>query len=122
MTFWPRFSFSRNDIRNLVKIKDLFALRPAPSTEFRRGSHCDVQIGCGPHICKVLPGCIMTHSKTSINLHIIVLYWALRLGTGLGGEAGKRVGVKNTSSYEDHVKCEVALRSYYFILFEYFFH
>ena len=92
MTFWPRFSFSRNDIRNQVEIKIFFDLRPAPSTEFRGGSRCDSQIGWGPHICKVLPGCIITHSKTPINLHIIVLYWALRLGTGPGGEAGKGVG------------------------------
>ena len=92
MTFWPRFSFSRNDIRNQVEIKDLFDLRPAPSTEFRGGSHCDSQIGWGHHICKVLRGCIMTHSKTPTNLHITVLHWALRLGTVLGGEAGKGLG------------------------------
>ena len=45
-------------------------LRPAPSTEFRGGSHCDSQIGWGPHIFKVLPGCITTDSKTPIDEHL----------------------------------------------------
>ena len=38
--------------------------RPALSTEFRRSSCCHSQIGWRPNICKVLPGCIITHSKT----------------------------------------------------------
>ena len=66
MTFWPRFLFSRNDSGNQVEIKDIFTLRPAPSTEFRGRPCCSSQIDWGPNICKVLPGCI-THSKTPIN-------------------------------------------------------
>ena len=34
MVFWPRFSFSRNDSGNLVKVSDIFTLRPAPSNHF----------------------------------------------------------------------------------------
>ena len=64
MTFWPRFSNSRNDLGNQVKVKDISTLRPVPSTEFRGGSCCGSQISWGPHICKVLPGCIKTCSKT----------------------------------------------------------
>ena len=64
MTFWPRFAISRNDLGNLVKVKDMFTLRPAPGTEFRGGSCCGSQIGWGPHICKVLSGCITADSKT----------------------------------------------------------
>ncbi len=59
----------------------MFTSRPAPSTEFRGGSHCDSQIGWGRHICKVLPGCITKHSKTPTNVHIAVLHlwlWKLR--------------------------------------------
>ena len=70
----------------------MLTLRPAPSTECPGGSRCDSQISWGHHICKVLPGCIITPSKIPINLHILVLYWAVRLGTGLEGEAGKGVG------------------------------
>ena len=29
MTFWPRFAISRNDSGNLIKVKDMFTLRPA---------------------------------------------------------------------------------------------
>ena len=64
MTFWPRLAISRNDLGNLVKVKDMFTLRPAPGTEFRGGSCCGSQIGWGPHICKVLSGCITADSKT----------------------------------------------------------
>ena len=64
MTFWPRFAISRNDLGNLVKVKDMFTLRPAPGTEFRGGSCCGSQIGWGVHICKVLSGCITADSKT----------------------------------------------------------
>ena len=83
MTLWPRFAISRNDLGNWVKVKDMFTLRPAPSTEFRGGSCCGSRIGWGPHICKVLPGCIITHSKTPINIHVTVLHSGL--GTGVGG-------------------------------------
>ena len=92
MLTYTRFSISTNDLGNQAEIKAISTLRPAPSTEFRGGSHCDSQIGWGHHICKVLRGCIMTHSKTPTNLHITVLHWALRLGTVLGGEAGKGLG------------------------------
>ena len=64
MTLWPRFAISRNDIGNLVQVKDMFTLRPAPGTEFRGGSCCGSQIGRGPHICEVLSGCITADSKT----------------------------------------------------------
>ena len=70
LTCWPRFSIYRNDPGNRVEVKDIFILRPAPSTEFRGGSRCDSQIGWRPHICKVLPQCITAHSKTPTNLHI----------------------------------------------------
>ena len=86
MTFWPRFAISRNDLGNWVKVKDMFTLRPAPSTEFRGGSCCGSQIGWGPHICKVLPGCIITHSKTPINIHVTVLHSGLGTGVGWGGD------------------------------------
>ena len=99
MAFWPRFAISRNDLGNWVKVKDMFTLRPAPSIEIRGGSCCCSQMAWGCHISKVLPGCIITHSKTPINSHIIVLYWALRLGTRLRGEAGRGVAGEN------HVKC-----------------
>ena len=81
MTFWPRFAISRNDLGNWVKVKDMFTLRPAPSTEFRGGSCCGSQIGWGPHICKVLPGCIITHSK-----------YSFALGTGDWGGVGSGWG------------------------------
>jgi hypothetical protein len=87
MTFWPRFSISRNDLRNRVKVEDMCTLRPAPSTEFRGGSCCDSQIGWGPHTCKVLPGGIIAESKTPVNIHV-----ELWLGNGAGGwrQAGGR--------------------------------
>ena len=72
-TFWPRFAISRNDLGNLVKVKDMFTLRPAPGTEFRSGSCCGSQIGWGPHICKVLSGCTTADSKTP-------MAWAWVLG------------------------------------------
>ncbi len=75
MTFWPWFAISRNDLGNLVKVKDMFTLRPAPGTEFRGGSCCGCQIGWGPHICKVLSGCISADSKTPVA-------WAWVLGPG----------------------------------------
>ena len=60
----------------------MFTLRLAPSTEIRGGSCCGSQIAWGCHICKVLPGCIITHSKTPINIHVTVLHSGL--GTGVG--------------------------------------
>ena len=70
MTFWPRFSFSRNDSGHFVEVKDTFTLRLASGTEFRGSSCCDSQIGRGPQICKVLPECIPAHPKTPANVHI----------------------------------------------------
>ena len=78
MTFWPRFAISRNDRGNLVKVEDMFTLRPAPDTEFRGGSCCDSQIGWGPHIFKVLPGCITADSKTTMSEHATLNYANLR--------------------------------------------
>ena len=103
MTFWPRFAISRNDLGNWVKVKDMFTLRPAPSTEFRGGSCCGSQIGWGPHICKVLPGCIITHSKTPINIHVTVLHsgqgtgdWGgVGWGWGWGGDGDWGWGIGN---------------------------
>ena len=66
---------NRNDLGNQAEVKDTSTLRPAPSTEFRGGSHCDSQVGWGPNIYKVLPRCITAHSKTPTNLHITVLHW-----------------------------------------------
>ena len=70
MTFWPRFSTSRNDLGNQAEIKDISTLRLAPSTEFRGGSCCGSQIGWGGHIFKILPRCIPAHSKTPTKSHI----------------------------------------------------
>ena len=103
MTFWPRFAISRNDLGNWVKVKDMFTLRPAPSTEFRGGSCCGSQIGWGPHICKVLPGCIIAHSKTPINIHVTVLHsglgtevgWGWGWGWGWGGDGDWGWGIGN---------------------------
>ena len=61
----------------------MLTLRPAPSTEFRGGSCRDSQIGWRPHICKVLPGCIRTHSKTPMNGNGLILDWGLKVGTRL---------------------------------------
>ena len=60
----PRFSSLRNVLENWIQIKDVLTWRPAPSTEFGRGSCCHSQIGWRPYICKVLPGCVITHFKT----------------------------------------------------------
>ena len=73
LTYWPRFSISRNDLGNQAEIKDISTLRPAPSTEFEGGSGCNSQIGWGPHVCKVLAGCISVHSRIPINLHNTIL-------------------------------------------------
>lgn len=69
LTFWPRYSFWRNDLGNGVKVQDMLTLKPAISTEFRSDSHCDRQIVWRPHVCKALHGCIRTHSQTPIHLH-----------------------------------------------------
>ena len=73
-----RFSYSRNDSGNRVEVKDISTLRPAPSTEFGGGSHCDNQIGWGSHIFKVLPGCITADSKTPMSEHATLNYVELR--------------------------------------------
>ena len=78
MTFWPRFAISGNDLGNLVKVKDMCTLRPAPGTEFRGGSCCGSQIGWGPHICKVLSGCITADSKTPMDEHVKINYIRIR--------------------------------------------
>ena len=78
MTFWPRFQSSSNDPGNGVEVKGIFTLRPAPRTEFRGGSHCDSQIGWGPYIFKVLPGCITADSKTPMSEHATLNYVNLR--------------------------------------------
>ena len=116
VTFWPRFSTSRNDSWNWVEVKDILTLRPAPSTEFRGGSHCDSQIGWGPHICKVLPGCIITHSKTPMNLHIIVLFWALRRDR-TGGWGWEGAGLK----IQAHMKVMWSAKSHYAHIISYYF-
>ena len=63
-------------------------LRPAPSTEFRGGSCRDSQIGWRPHICKALPGCIIAHSKTPVNLHTTGLAGDWCGCAGVGVEVG----------------------------------
>ena len=85
LTFRPRFSFSRNDKGNHVRVEDICTLRPAPRTQFRGGSCRDNQIGWRPYICKVLPGCMRTHSKTPINGNVLVLDWGQKVGKAGGG-------------------------------------
>ena len=65
---------SRNDLGNFVEIKDMCTLRPAPSTEFQRGSCCSSKIDWGPNICKILPGCITTDYKTPMGEHVMLNY------------------------------------------------
>ena len=60
---------SRNEPGDLVEMEDIFILRPASSTEFRAGSCCDSEVGWGPRMCKVLPGCIIAHSQTPTHVH-----------------------------------------------------
>ena len=78
MTFWPRFAVSRNGIGNFVEIKNMFALRPAPSTEFQGGPCCSSQIDWGPNICKVLPGCITADSETPMDENVKANYTRIR--------------------------------------------
>ncbi len=59
-------------------MKDMFNLRPAPSTEFRGHSCCGSQIGWGPNSCEVLPGCITADSKTPMGEHVMLNYINLR--------------------------------------------
>ena len=75
-TFWPRFAISRHDLGNLVKVKDVFTLRPAPSTEFEGGFQCDSQIRWETHICILffLPGCLTADSKTPMDEHVKINY------------------------------------------------
>ena len=93
MTFWPRFAVSRNDLGNFVEIGDMFTLRPAPSTEFRRGSCCSSQIGWGPNICKVLPGCVITHSKIPQEYTNTGCGWDGLGRVGMGGDGWGWVGM-----------------------------
>ena len=74
MTFWPRFAISRNDLGNLVRVKDMFTLRSAPSTEFEGGSQCDSQTRWEAHICNFLPGCLTADSKTPMEQHVAINY------------------------------------------------
>ena len=67
----------RNDPGNPVEVKNMFTLRPAPSTEFQGGSCCDSQVCQGPHICRVLPGCVIAHSKTPTHVHGTLNYVSL---------------------------------------------
>ncbi len=105
LTFWPSFAIFRNDLGNWDKVKDIVTLRPATSTEFRSDSCCSSQIGWGPHICKVLSGCIIAHSKTPINLRTTcIVRPPLRPGVGVrtgwagvGVEVGVGVGYIITS-------------------------
>ena len=60
---------SRNDLGNQIKIVDISTSRPASGAAFRGGSCCDGQIGWGPHICKVLPGCMIARSKTPTHVY-----------------------------------------------------
>ena len=78
LTCWPDFSISTHDLGNQSEIKDISTLRPGPGTEFRGGSWSDSQIGWGPHIFKVLPGCITAHSKTPMGEHATLNYVKLR--------------------------------------------
>ena len=93
MTFWPRFAVSRYDLGNLVKVEDMFTLRPAPSTKIRGGSCCGSQIGSWPNIFKVLSGCKRTHSKIPTNIHATALHSGLgTVDWGLGGGDVVRMG------------------------------
>ena len=96
-TYRPRFSFLRNVSENRVKIKDVFISRPAPSTEFRRGSCCHSQIGWRPYICKVLPGCVITHSKTPQEY----TYCSSALGTWDRGGVGMQWGWVGMGAWND---------------------
>ena len=91
--FWPMFTISSNDLGNWVKVKDIFALRPAPSTHFRGSSCCDSRICWKSYICEVLPGCVKTHSKTTISIHVAIfvcgLGWGWGGGCGGGGGSGE---------------------------------
>ena len=60
MTFWPN---SRNRPGNWVEVRDMLTWDRLLAQDWR------------PHICKVLPGCIIVHSKTPANLHTTDLAW-----------------------------------------------
>jgi hypothetical protein len=78
MTFWPRFQVSRNDLGNFVEMKDMFTLKPAPGKEVQGGPCCSSQVDWGPNICKALPGCITTDSKTPMGEHVELNYIRIR--------------------------------------------
>ena len=54
-----------------TRLKIILILGPVPSTEFRSGCGYDRRLGCSHNIWKVLPECIITHSKTTRNGHVI---------------------------------------------------
>ena len=66
----------------------MLTLRSAPSTEFGGGSCRDSRIGWRPHICQVLPGCMISHSKTLVNLHTTGLPGDWCGCAGVGMEVG----------------------------------
>ena len=84
-TFWPRFSFHRNDQSEYV-----WTSRPAPEAELRGGSCSDSQIAWRGHICITLLGCMRLSSKTLREGHAEVGTWARKywqdwgLGWGWG--------------------------------------
>ena len=82
MTFWPRLAISGNELRNLVKVKEMFNLRPAPATEFQGGSCCGSQIGWRLDIRKILAGCTRTYSKAPRNTHSTGLHLGQAAGVG----------------------------------------
>ena len=56
-------------------------------------SCCGSQIGWGQTFCKDLPGCIIAHSKTPINIYVTVSGRWLEMGVGLerGGDGDWRM-------------------------------
>ena len=64
----------------------MIMLRLAPRIAMRNNSPCGNQTVWVLHTCRVLPGCMMTHSKISINIHVTI--WR----PGGGGGAGKKAG------------------------------
>ena len=80
--FWSRFWKSRVDSGNRVEKKDTFTSK-LTSTETRVVLPVVAKL-CGEPICfKVLPGCMIAHSKTPLITHDQVLDWGLRVGAGL---------------------------------------
>ena len=83
----------RNESGSRVKIRDVLTSRPAPSTEFRRGSCCHSHIGGRHYICKVLSACVITHSKTPLQYTCHgELETGAEVGRGRVGMGGDGVG------------------------------